>query len=230
VTAPGEPPTPGGTPAPASPSASRRAFGPRPRLGRGGMLLAVFVVAALGWITLNTVRSDSAGSRGLPAGTPLPAFAVPLADSPCRGACDANIATRAGQGSAGAEPACDVRGPHVLSSCELAARGPAVLAFVFAPVAACRDELDVLARARARHPSVRFAAVAVRADGATARALAGAHAGVPIAYDHDGAVANEYAVVVCPTITFIGRDGRVAGSTVGPLDRAGLETWLARIE
>jgi hypothetical protein len=194
------------------------------------MLLAVFVVALLGWITLNTVRSDSPGSRGLPAGARLPAFAMPLAGSPCRGPCDANVATRPGQGSAGAEPACAVRGPHVLNSCELAARAPAVLAFVFAPVGACRDELDTLARARARHPGVRFAAVAVRADRARARALARAHPGLPLAYDHDGAVANEYAVVVCPTITFIGRGGRVAGSTVGPLDAGGLERWLARIE
>jgi hypothetical protein len=209
---------------------SSRRFGRVPRPGRGGILIAVFVVALLGWVTLNTVRSDPTGSRGLQAGTRLPAFAMPLADSPCRGSCDANIATRRGQGSAGAVPACAVRGPHVLSSCELAAHPPAVLAFVFAPVGACRDELDVLARARARHPGVRFAAVAVRANGAKARALAAAHPGVPVAYDHDGAVADEYAVVVCPTITFIGRDGRVAASTVGPLDGRGLDTWLARIE
>jgi hypothetical protein len=218
----------GAAPAPTA-RPSRRAFGLVPRPGRGGVLLAVFVVALLGWITLNTVRSGSPGSRGLPAGARLPAFAVPLADSPCRGSCDANIATRAGQGSAGSKPACDVRGRHVVNSCELAADAPAVLAFVFAPVGACRDELDVLARSRARHPDVRFAAVAVRADGARARGLARTHPGVPIAYDHDGAVADEYAVVVCPTITFVGRGGRVAGSTVGPLDAAGLERWLARI-
>jgi hypothetical protein len=190
----------------------------------------VFVVALLGWITLNTVRSDSPGSRGLPPGAPLPAFAMPLSGSACRGPCDANIATRAGEGAAGSRPACQVRGPHVLTSCELAAGAPAVLAFVFAPVRACRDELDVLARARARHPGVRFAAVAVRADGARARALAAGHPGVPLAYDHDGAVANEYAVVICPTITFIARDGRVDGSTVGPLGAAELERWLARID
>jgi hypothetical protein len=208
----------------------KRTFGPLHRPGRGGLLLAVFVVAVLGWITLNTVRSDSPGSRGLPAGVRLPAFAMPLSGSACRGACDANVATRRGQGAAGARPACSVRGPEVLTSCELAADAPSVLAFVFAPVRACRDELDVLARARARHPGVRFAAVAVRADGARARALAGAHPGVPLAYDHDGAVANEYAVVVCPTITFIDRDGRVDGSTVGPLGAADLERWLARID
>jgi Redoxin len=208
----------------------KRAFGPLHRPGRGGMLLAVFVVAVLGWITLNTVRSDSPGSRGLPPGVALPAFAVPLSGSSCRGPCDANIATRSGEGAAGSRPACRVRGPHVLTSCRLAADAPAVLAFVFAPVPACRGELDVLARARARHPGVRFAAVVVRADGARARTLAQQHPGVPLAYDHDGAVANEYAVVICPTITFIDRDGRVDGSHVGPLDAADLERWLARIE
>jgi hypothetical protein len=207
----------------------KRTFGPLHRPGRGGVLLAVFIVALLGWVTLNTVRSDSPGSRGLPAGTALPAFAMPLSGSACRGRCDANIATKAGQGAAGAEPACRVRGRQVLTSCALAAHAPAVLAFVFAPVRACRDELDVLGGAAQRHPGVRFAAVAVRADGAKARALAADHPGVPLAYDHDGAVANEYAVVLCPTITFVRRDGRVAGSTVGPLDAAGVERWLARI-
>jgi hypothetical protein len=72
--------------------------------------------------------------------------------------------------------------------------------------------------------------VVVRASGVRARALAAQHPGVPLAYDHDGAVANEYAVVICPTITFIARDGRVDGSTVGPLDAAELERWLARID
>ena len=53
---------------------------------------------------------------------------------------------------------------------------------------------------------------------------------LPVGYDHDGAVANQYAVVVCPTITFVGRGGRVAGSTVGALDEAGVEEWVRRIE
>jgi hypothetical protein len=45
---------------------------------RPGVLLAIFVVALLGFITLNSVRSDSPGSTGLAAGaTPAP-FAMPL--------------------------------------------------------------------------------------------------------------------------------------------------------
>jgi hypothetical protein len=76
---------------------------------------------------------------------------------------------------------------------------------------------------------VRFAAVAVRADARRAAGLARDHPGVPVAYDHDGAVANEYAVVVCPTIVFARRGGEVAGSTVGPQDAHALEDWVDRI-
>ena len=60
---------------------------------RPGVLLAVFVVALLGFITLNSVRTDSSGSAGLAAGAPLPPFAMPLSTYPCRGRCDANVAS-----------------------------------------------------------------------------------------------------------------------------------------
>jgi hypothetical protein len=192
-----------------------------------GLLLAVFVVALLGWITLNSVATETAGSKGLQAGEALPPFAMPLSTSTCRGRCDANVATKAGQGAAGAKPACAVRGVDVLNSCELAEGGPFVLAFVFEPVARCRAQLPVLERVAVQHPEVKFRVVAVRADAATARALG---SGLPVGYDHDGAVANEYAVVVCPTITYVRGGGQVAGSTVGPLDERALDNWVARIE
>ena len=194
---------------------------------RPGLLLAVFVVALLGWITFNSVATETAGSEGLQAGDPLPPFAMPLSTSACRGRCDANVATEAGQGAAGAKPACAVRGPEVLNSCELAEGGPFVLAFVFEPVARCRDQLPVLERVAARHPEVEFRVVAVRADALTARAL---RSKLPVGYDHDGAVANEYAVVVCPTITYVRSGGKVAGSSVGPLAEEALEGWVKRIE
>jgi hypothetical protein len=152
---------------------------------------------------------------------------MPLSTSSCRGRCDANVATKADQGAAGAKPACAVRGPDVLNSCELAEGGPFVLAFVFQPVEQCRAQLPVLERVAAQHPEVKFRIVAVRADAATARALGSS---LPVGYDHDGAVANEYAVVVCPTITYVRSGGRVAGSTVGPLDAEGLDNWVVRIE
>ena len=194
---------------------------------RPGLLIGVFAVALLGWVTLNSVATETAGSEGLQAGDALPPFAMPLSTSPCQGRCDADIATKPDQGAAGAKPACEVRGPQVLNSCELAEGGPFVLAFVFGPVQRCRDQLPVLERLAARHRDVKFRIVAVRADAASARGLG---ANLPVGYDHDGAVANEYAVVVCPTITFVRAGGRVAGSTVGPLGEEALENWVRRIE
>jgi hypothetical protein len=193
---------------------------------RPSILLAIFIVALLGFITLNSVSHNSAGSRGLPAGTKPPPFAMPLSTSGCRGPCDANIAITSGQGTAGHRPACEVRGPQILNSCELSERGPFVLAFLFEPIAACREQVAGLERVAARFPQVRFAIVAVRADAAKARSLG---AKLPVGYDHDGAVANEYSVVVCPTITYVARGGRVVGSSVGPQNDAALTSWVRKI-
>jgi hypothetical protein len=196
------------------------------RGARPGLILAVFVVALLGWIALNSAATDTAGSKGLQAGDELPPFAMPLSTSACKGRCDANVATKADQGAAGAKPACAVRGEDILNSCELAEGGPFVLAFVFTPVERCRAQVPLLEAAARRNPDVEFRVVAVRADAAAARGLRSA---LPVGYDHDGAVANEYAVVVCPTITFVRAGGTVAGSTVGPLGEQAIEGWVARI-
>jgi len=194
---------------------------------RPGLLIAVFVGALLTWVTFNSIVTESKGSRGLEAGQSLPPFAMPLSTSSCRGRCDANVATKPEQGAAGTRPACEVRGPDVLNSCVLAEGGPFVLAFVFAPVARCRDQIPVLERVAARHRDVEFRIVAVRADAAQARSL---HSNLPVGYDHDGAVANEYAVVICPTITYVARGGRVEGSTVGPATESDIEAWVRRIQ
>jgi hypothetical protein len=194
-------------------------------------IVPFLLVALLGWVTLNTLTGDSPGSKGLPAGTKLPPVAMPLSSSNCRGRCDANVATHSGQDAAGPRPACEVRRADVLNSCQLAERGPVVLAFVFEPVRACRDQLDVLDRVRARHPDVAFAAIDVRADGPSARRFARAGGWkLPVAYDHDAAVADEYAVVVCPTLVFARRGGVISESTVRTLSEAEVEARVRRIE
>ena len=193
---------------------------------RPGLLVVVFVGALLTWVTFNTIVTESKGSRGLQEGDTLPPVAMPLSTSSCRGRCDANVATEPEQGPAGARPACEVRGPEVLNTCELAEGGPFVLAFVFHPVARCVDQIPALERVAARHRDVKFRIVAVRADAAQARAL---RANLPVGYDHDGAVANEYAVIVCPTITYVGSGGRIAGSTVGPQSEAEIDSWVRRL-
>ena len=92
--------------------------------------------------------------------------------------------------------------------CELREHGPFVLAFVFHPVERCRDQLPALERVAAQHRDVQFRVVAVRANASDARGL---RSGLPVGYDNDGAVANEYAVVVCPTITYVGAAARSRG-------------------
>jgi hypothetical protein len=43
-----------------------------------------------------------------------------------------------------------------------------------------------------------------------------------VAYDHDGVLANLYGIAVCPQLTFVRRDGRVADTAVGVVEAAEL--------
>jgi hypothetical protein len=155
---------------------------------------------------------------------------MPLASSAADA--DANIATRAGSGPDGARPACTVRGPAILNVCELAERGPVVLAFVVTGAGDCARQLDVLDRVAPRFPRVAFAAVAVREDHDDLRRKARERGWtVPLGYDRDGAVANLYGVgAVCPLLTFAGRDGRVAGTALGLLDERELAARVEALE
>jgi hypothetical protein len=196
---------------------------------KGGWLVGVVGVVVLAYITLNTLRTESVGSRGLAAGARLPPFAMPLAASRSDG--DANIATRPDSGAEGARPACTVRGPEILNVCELAERGPVVLAFLVIRSRRCEEQVDVLDRIAPRHPGVRFAAVSVRGDHEQLRRTVRERGWrLPVGYDHDGAVANLYGVAVCPTVTFAARGGEVAGTAVEFLDERALATRVAALE
>jgi AhpC/TSA family protein len=217
----GEPPP--RPPAPVPPPPARPA-------GRSTVawILGIAVIVALTYITLNTLRTDAPGSRGVPAGDPLPPFAAPLALSDLEG--DANIATKPNSGDAGSRPACEVRGPDILNSCELAERGPVVLAFVATRSETCDRQVDALDRVRERYPDVSFAAVAIRGDRDDLRDVIRRRGwDLPVAYDHDGAVANAYAVAICPTVTFAYRGGRVEGTALTFVDGAELRARIQRI-
>jgi hypothetical protein len=176
---------------------------------RPGVLVGVIALAVLAYILVNTLRTEGPGSRGLAAGTKMPAFAVPLALSALDG--NANVSDRA----------CSVRGPDVLNSCQLAERGPVVLAFFAEPSERCNDEIDRLDRLRRSFPDVQFAAVAIRGSRDELRGRVRERGWrLPVGYDRDGAVANEYAVAVCPTITFADRGGTVAETLLGSQDDA----------
>lgn len=202
-----------------------RAPGPvRPAgTSRYGWLVGVVVILILAYITLNTIRTDSSGSRGVPAGDPLPAFATPLALSDLDG--DANVATHPGEGDRGSRPACEVRGPKILNSCQLAEQGPVVLAFAGTRGERCERQLDTMQRV-SRLPEargVRFAAVAIRGNRDALRGDIRKRGWTfPVGYDRDGLVANLYGVSVCPTITFAYPGGIAQHTTIGELDQAKL--------
>jgi len=192
---------------------------PRPPAGasRATWIVGVAAVLAIAYITLNTIGTDAPGSRGVPKGEALPPFAVPLAVSDLEG--DAQVDP---------DKACGVRGPKVLNSCELAARGPVAVAFFATRSKRCERQVDVLERARRRFPDVGFAAVSVRGERADVRRITRERGWrLPVGYDRDGAVSNAYAVAICPTITFARRGGKVAFTSYRLLDDAAL---AARIE
>jgi thiol-disulfide isomerase/thioredoxin len=171
---------------------------------RPGVLLGVLVFALMVYVVLNTLRTEGPGSRGVEAGRELPPFAVPLALSDLVG--DANVSGTA----------CSVRGAKILNVCQLAERGPVVLAFFAEPSERCDDEIDALDRLRPDFPRVRFAAVAIRGNRGNLQDRIRARGWqLPVGWDRDGAVANAYAVAVCPAITLARRGGTVVRTLLG---------------
>ena len=194
---------------------------PRPPAGasRYTWIVGVAAVLALAYITLNTLGTDAPGSRGVPKGEKLPPFAVPLALS--------NL-----EGDAQVDPAkaCKVRGPRVLNSCQLAARGPVAIAFFATKSDRCERQIDVVERVRRRFPDIGFAAVSVRGNRAEVRRQVRRRGwGMPVGYDHAGAVTNAYAVAICPTITFAARSGKVVSTSFSLLGEAALVKRLEAI-
>ena len=201
---------------------------PPPRRSTVTWIVGVAVVLAIAYITLNTIRTDAPGSRGLDPGDPLPPFAAPLALSGLDG--DANLATKPNQGGQGDRPACEVRGGDILNSCQLAEKGPVVLAFVAARSEQCDRQVDILDRVRADYPDISFAAVAIRGDREDLRRTIRRRGwGLPVAWDRDGGVANAYAVAICPTVTFAYAGGKVEGTTLALIDGVELRARLEKL-
>jgi hypothetical protein len=175
---------------------------------------AAVLVLVLGIATLR--HGTQRGARGVPVGTVMPPFAVPAAASRLNG--DANIATKSGEGDAGHEPACSVRGSDIVNGCALREAGPVVLAFFAANSEKCVAELDAMQQVLHEAPGVQFAAIAIRGNRDDLRAMIRRHGwSFPVGYDHDGALTNAYHVQVCPQLTFARRGGRVVDTTFGDL-------------
>ena len=207
---------------------------PGPRLPAGasryGWFVALVGVLLVGYVSLNTLRSsERVGSQGLKVGSKVPPFAAPLALGPLDA--PVNIARKPNQGPAGKRPACTVRGPGILNSCELGERGPFVLAFLATRGTQCTRELDLLQRVLTRHPGLQVAAVSIRGGRGELRALVRRHRWrFPVAWDLDGRLANLFGVAVCPQLTYALAGGVVQATSVGELDDAALDRRLTALE
>jgi hypothetical protein len=223
----------GEEPAEAAPEGPARSPSPpeRPSTARRryAWIVGVAAVVALGWISLNALRGEGGGGpTGVEPGTALPPFAAPLALSRLDG--DANVARHADSGPAGQRPACGVRGPDVLNVCQLAERGPVVLAFLATRGGDCTGELDRLEALRRDFPGVQVAAVSIRGDRDDVRALIRRHGwGFPVGYDRDGALARIYGVAVCPQVTYAYPGGEVRETVIGEESEPALRERLTRL-
>ncbi len=181
-------------------------------------ILGVLVVLALAYITLNSLRTEGPGSRGVIVGKKLPPFAAPLATSGVEG--DAQVDPR---------KACGVSGADVLNSCDLAkSNEPVVIAFLATRSKQCETQVDRVDRVARRVSGVQFAAVGIRGSKA-ALASASSRWQLPVAHDRDGAVSNLFAVAVCPTITFARPGGVVEHTSLGLIDEPEIERRIAAL-
>jgi len=192
---------------------------------KGARPVAVVGLVLLAFITLNTVLTAPRGADGIAVGERVPPFAVPLATGNVVG--DANIATRADDGSAGRRPACTVRGVGLLNVCQLYERGPLVLALIV-DAGSCPGVLDDMQALAHTFPGVSMAAVAIKGERAAMRRLVISHRlGFPVGLDRDGVLAQLYKVSSCPQVSFVYPGGEVQSKAL--LKRPALSVLRARI-
>jgi peroxiredoxin len=194
----------------------RAAFAPAPvvdtrRYQRMIGLIGLALVAAFSVYLL--VNHHASSTTGVAAGHRLRWFAAPLATTDLRGA--ANL-----------HPPCTfaAHDPRALNLCIDAGRGPIVLSLFVLGGGPCERQVDALQTLSHRFAgsSVQFLAVALNASHtATATAVRAHHWTIPVAYDEDGRVGEQYGVVACPMVELARRGGIVVDRLIGnPWDSA----------
>jgi peroxiredoxin len=90
------------------------------------------------------------------------------------------------------------------------------VSFFVTSSAQCVAQVDALQTLSRRYRSVRFLAVAVHATrAATLRLVRSHHWTIPVAEDPDGAIGEQYGVVVCPMVELAARGGIVRDRLIG---------------
>ncbi len=168
----------------------------------GAIGLAVVVAVSVALLVTHGTRTTGVG-----AGHRLRWFAAPLANSSL-------------QGAANLHPPCTLAGhdPRALNLCIDARRGPIVLSLFVLGGGPCERQVDALQTLSRRFAgsSVQFLAVAVNASHtATAKLIAKHGWTIPVGYDEDGRVGEQYGLVACPMVELAHRGGVVAERLVG---------------
>jgi hypothetical protein len=205
---------------------------PRPPAGasRYGWFVGVVAILVLAYITFNTLHSRGPAA-GVATGGRLPPFAVPLLGSNLDG--DANVAVRPGKGAgaSGHVTACQVSDPRALNLCRTAAGHPVVLAFVSVKQEASLRQLDAMAAASRRFPSVRFIGLFLRGDrGAARRAAADHRWAFALGWDRSGDVASVYGVKALPSVTVADAGRRERSTSYRFLTAAALGRRIRAVE
>jgi hypothetical protein len=193
----------------------RRPQQPRRREpGRSYMwVVGVAGVIAIAVAGINSLGNAGGGINGPQVGRPLPRFAAPSATGNLKG--DPNI--KQSKNDAGAPnkvPACDVRLPGALRSCDYTSK-PVVITFIVPGAPACEGFLDKIQRIKPRYPRVNFLAVVSGAGEDRVKKLVADHGWTfPVFVDRNLAVFNVYRVSLCATSVFAYRGGIVRGTKV----------------
>jgi hypothetical protein len=189
----------------------------------GVAFLIVIIVAGI-----SSIPNKGKSLFGPTPGTLLPKFSAALASSNLEG--DANVCQR-GRCPDQKRPACELKLPGALNVCP-PWRRPTIITFVFDRGADCFPQVDRVERTLPRLRGVDVFTVYfshapwkeirrnIRSRGWT----------MPVAIDHDGAVANLYSVGGCPTTVVARAGGRVSGrARLGPLTEDQLASLAGRL-
>jgi hypothetical protein len=180
---------------------------PPPRR-RGSYTWVVGVAAVLAIIVagVNALPNARRGDNGPPAGKPLPRFAAPDARA-ANVDFDANINQSPSDPAPGSTPACAVRVPGAVRSCDLTSK-PLVLTFIV-PTTACEDFVDRVERLRPRFRRVNFLVV-LSGKSDQARAVVRRRGWPdPVVLDRNGALLTRYRLGLCASVVFAYRGGIV---------------------
>ena len=180
---------------------------PPPRRRRGGYTWVVGVAAVIAIIVagFNSIPNAGRGDHGPPVGTQIPHFAAPKPFGPLDG--DVNVKQSASDQTGNKTPACSVRLPGALRSCDYTSK-PLVLTFIL-PTAACENFVDRVDRMRSRFPKVNFITVISAKKGRAEQTVRDHHWRQSVVFDRNGNLLTRYRLGLCPNVVFAYAGGKV---------------------